>query len=433
METKRIALLGQPNSGKSTIFNTLTGMHQHVGNWPGKTVEKKEGIFTRGGVTYEVADLPGSYSLSANSEEEIITRDYIVKKDMDLVCILADGSQLERSLYMLADFAGIKTPAMLVVTMMDVAKEQGKEINTDKLSQRLGIPVAGLVAPDRKSYDVFFDTLEKALGNPKAVDDKALYELYENGTDKEIWQKAKALAEQAESGRRTAGWLAGKLLEQDEAVLREISMKAGKDTVKHLIAESADGALYTSDCKFRWIEGILKGAVSGKKEPSKLLGRFDRAAISTRWGKAIAVGIMLLSLIGSMLVAMPIMALGGALPGILNSALTAGLSAAGVSAGIIHFIESTFVTALGWVISMLGFVFGINLVFGLVEEVGYMARVSYAFDGTMGRLGLQGKAIMPILTGFGCTIGGAAGTRVMDTWGQRILTMAVVWAVPHMH
>lgn len=430
METKRIALLGQPNSGKSTIFNTLTGMHQHVGNWPGKTVEKKEGIFTRGGVTYEVADLPGSYSLSANSEEEIITRDYIVKKDLDLVCILADGSQLERSLYMLADFAGIKTPAMLVVTMMDVAKEQGKEINTDKLSQRLGIPVAGLVAPDRKSYDVFFDTLEKALGNPKAVDDKALYELYENGTDKEIWQKAKALAEQAESGRRTAGWLAGKLLEQDEAVLREISMKAGKDTVKHLIAESADGALYTSDCKFRWIEGILKGAVSGKKEPSKLLGRFDRAAISTRWGKAIAVGIMLLSLIGSMLVAMPIMALGGALPGILNSALTAGLSAAGVSAGIIHFIESTFVTALGWVISMLGFVFGINLVFGLVEEVGYMARVSYAFDGTMGRLGLQGKAIMPILTGFGCTIGGAAGTRVMDTWGQRLLTMAVVWAVP---
>ena len=143
-----------------------------------------------------------------------------------------------------------------------------------------------------------------------------------------------------------------------------------------------------------------------------------------------AVGIMLLSLIGSMVVAMPIMVLGGTLPGILNGALTAGLSAAGVSAGIVHFIESTFVTAIGWVISMLGFVFGINLVFGLVEEVGYMARVSYAFDGTMGRLGLQGKAIMPILTGFGCTIGGAAGTRVMDTWGQRLLTMAVVWAVP---
>lgn len=188
MQTKRIALLGQPNSGKSTIFNTLTGMHQHVGNWPGKTVEKKEGTFTRGGITYEVADLPGSYSLSANSEEEIITRDYIIKKDLDLVCILADGSQLERSLYMLADFVGIRTPAMLVVTMMDVAKEQGKEINTDKLSRKIGIPVVGLVAPDKKSYAVFYDTLEEALRNPKTVDDRALYELYERGIEKETWK-----------------------------------------------------------------------------------------------------------------------------------------------------------------------------------------------------------------------------------------------------
>lgn len=430
MQTKKIALLGQPNSGKSTVFNTLTGMHQHVGNWPGKTVEKKEGTFTRGGITYEVADLPGSYSLSANSEEEIITRDYIIKKDLDLVCILADGSQLERSLYMLADFAGIKTPAMLVITMMDVAKEQGKEINTDKLSKTLGIPVAGLVAPDKKSYAGFFDTLEEALNNPKTVDDRALYELYESGTEKERWKNAKALAEQVCDERRTAGWLAGKLLEQDAAVLREISVKSGKDMTKCLASESVEGTLYTSDCKFRWIESILKGAVSKKKESSKLLGRFDRAAISIRWGKPIAIGILLLSLVGSMVVAMPVMGLGGALPGILNSSLTTGLSSLGVSAGIIHFIESTFVTAIGWVITMLGFVFGINLVFGLVEEVGYMARVSYAFDGTMGRLGLQGKAIMPILTGFGCTIGGAAGTRVMDTWGQRILTMAVVWAVP---
>lgn len=138
-------------------------------------------------------------------------------------------------------------------------------------------------------------------------------------------------------------------------------------------------------------------------------------------------GIMLLSLIGSMVVAMPIMGFGGALPEIFNNFLTSALSSAVVSAGVIHFIESTFVTAIGWVISMLGFVFGINFVFGLVEEVGYMARVSYAFDGTMSKLSLQGKAIMPILTGFGCTIGGAAGTRVMDTWGQRVLTMALVW------
>ena len=105
MAERKIALLGQPNSGKSTIFNNLTGSRQHVGNWPGKTVEKKEGNFRYNGTTYRVADLPGSYSLSANSDEEVVTRNYIASGEAELVCILADASQLERSLFMLADYA----------------------------------------------------------------------------------------------------------------------------------------------------------------------------------------------------------------------------------------------------------------------------------------------------------------------------------------
>lgn len=123
---RKIALLGQPNSGKSTVFNTLTGAHQHVGNWPGKTVEKVEGEFTLNGTKYLVADLPGTYSLSANSDEEIVTRDHIASGGAELTCILADASQLERSLFMLADYAGINTPAMLVLTMTDVAKARAR-------------------------------------------------------------------------------------------------------------------------------------------------------------------------------------------------------------------------------------------------------------------------------------------------------------------
>ena len=116
-----IALLGQPNSGKSTLFNGLTGARQRVGNWPGKTVEKKEGYFDRDGIRYQVTDLPGTYSLSANSEEEIITRDYISSGQADVVCILADSSQLSRSLFMLADYAGIEFPAVLLLNLIDVA------------------------------------------------------------------------------------------------------------------------------------------------------------------------------------------------------------------------------------------------------------------------------------------------------------------------
>ena len=131
-----IALLGQPNSGKSTLFNALTGMRQHVGNWPGKTVEKKEGTFSHNGKDYLVADLPGTYSLSANSDEEMITRDYIASGKADVVCILADSSQLERSLYMLSDYAGIKVPCFLVLNMSDVAKEQGKSVDAKLIEDK---------------------------------------------------------------------------------------------------------------------------------------------------------------------------------------------------------------------------------------------------------------------------------------------------------
>lgn len=135
-ETMTIALLGQPNSGKSTFYNALTGAHQHVGNWPGKTVERNSGTFRYGGNTYTVADLPGTYSLAANSEEEIVTRDYIAGGEADLVCILADASQLERSLFMLADYAGIRVPAVLLLNMMDVAEGQGKAIDVPAIEKK---------------------------------------------------------------------------------------------------------------------------------------------------------------------------------------------------------------------------------------------------------------------------------------------------------
>ena len=206
----------------------------------------------------------------------------------------------------------------------------------------------------------------------------------------------------------------------------KVSAVSDKEAVKAFLAGNPDGSLYTSDCKFAWIENILSGVVTKTKKDSQLLTRFDRAAISKRWGKAIAIGIVLLGIILSMVVAAPIMTVGGQIPTLLYPLV----ESIGLPAWLTSFINGTIVTALGWVFSMAGFVFGINLVFGLLEEVGYMARVSYVFDNTMNKLGLQGKSIMPMLVSFGCTIGGAAGTRVIDSYGQRILTIALAWAVP---
>ena len=160
MAEKTIALLGQPNSGKSTLFNGLTGSRQHVGNWPGKTVERKDGFFSHNGITYKIVDLPGTYSLSANSDEEVVTRNYISSGEADLVCILADASQLNRSLFMLADYAGIHVPVVLLLNMMDVAEGQGKKINVTGLQKSLGIPVVPMVAADKKQYQPFFNLLE---------------------------------------------------------------------------------------------------------------------------------------------------------------------------------------------------------------------------------------------------------------------------------
>ena len=150
MENIKIALLGQPNSGKSTLFNGLTGSNQRVGNWPGKTVEKIEGKFSYKGTDYNIVDLPGAYGLSANSDEEVITREYIASGEADLIAVMADASQLNRSLFMLSDYAGIDIPVVLIVNMMDIAESQGKTIDIKGLQNSLNIPVLPIVAADKK-------------------------------------------------------------------------------------------------------------------------------------------------------------------------------------------------------------------------------------------------------------------------------------------
>lgn len=327
---------------------------------------------------------------------------------------------------MLADYAGINTPAMLVLTMTDVSKAQGKSVDAEKLSQKLGIPVVSLVAPDKKSYGSFYQALEESMKAPKRLSANALTTLYESGGQKAAYEKALSLVPADGIDQYSPAWLAAKLLEGDSVVAHKVSAVSDKEAVKAFLAGNPDGSLYTSDCKFAWIENILSGVVTKTKKDSQLLTRFDRAAISKRWGKAIAIGIVLLGIILSMVVAAPIMTVGGQIPTLLYPLV----ESIGLPAWLTSFINGTIVTALGWVFSMAGFVFGINLVFGLLEEVGYMARVSYVFDNTMNKLGLQGKSIMPMLVSFGCTIGGAAGTRVIDSYGQRILTIALAWAVP---
>ncbi len=423
-----IALLSQPNSGKSTLFNALTGLKQHVGNWPGKTVEQKEGHFAYNGRNYVVADLPGTYSLSANSDEEMITRDYIASGKADVVCILADSSQLERSLYMLADFAGIEVPCFLVLNMSDVAAQQGKSIRVDAIRERLGIPVVLFSATDKKDYAPFYEALTEAL------DKKSL--LNKDGLEAKLEQlpeyvSVREIIADVNDEHRSSMWLAVKSVEGDAPVTAQVKAKldpSKKAEFEQTVNSIEKGVVKTGECKFAWIDEVIEGSVDTKKKTVEM-GKFDRLITHKFWGKPVVVITILLGLLASFIPALPFMGIGSAL-GMIPDPLEQTLVAAGCPAIIAAIICDVFLRCLSFIIQMLGFVFGVTLVFGLLEEIGVMARISYVFDNTMAKLGLQGKSVMPFLVSFGCTMGGAAGTRVIDNWGQKVLTIALAWAIP---
>ncbi|MCR4789582.1 MAG: ferrous iron transport protein B [Treponemataceae bacterium] len=424
---KVIALLGQPNSGKSTLFNALTGMKQHVGNWPGKTVEKKEGFFEHNNQKYLVADLPGTYSLSANSDEEIITRDYIASSKADVVCILADSSQLERSLYMLSDYCGITLPTFLLLNMSDVASQQGKTIDADSISKKLGIPVLLFSAQDRKNYGAFYQALEKSLSEKTILKSETLEEKYEKI---ESFSKIKSLLQDNIIPGYSKTWLATKAIEADEPVCEKIKESLDENKKKEFenLSNIEKGVLLTGEAKFKWIDEILSGSVSSTSSTRKL-GKFDRMITHRIWGKPVVILTIILGLIASFIPALPFMGLGMAF-GSLVGPVANGLSSLGCPAFVTSLLTDVVIRSIGFIFQMLGFVFGVTLVFGLLEEIGVMARISYVFDNSMAKLGLQGKSVMPFLVSFGCTMGGAAGTRVIDNWGQKVLTIALAWAVP---
>ena len=427
---KKIALLGQPNAGKSTIFNGLTGLRQHVGNWPGKTVEKKEGKLNINGQEILVADLPGSYSLSANSDEEIVTRDYIISGNADLVLIIIDASQLERSLYMMADYAGIKVPAVLVLNLMDVAKQKGMSVDTDGLSKKLGIPVIPFIAADKKGYGDLKKKLAAALDDKQSMDASDFEAQFVNQNFG--YEKVRELVSPAEDSQVSALWYASKALEKDDNVMGILQKKLAKDKLQELkkTVDLIDGAALTSGkVKFDVVHNLTSQVLTKKAEIDGL-SKFDKIATGRISGKILALVMVLLAFAVAMMVAAPIMGVAGMIPGKLSEPIGKALTGWGVHPFLVTLISVVLLNIIFFVLSMAGFVLGVNFAFSIMEEVGYMARISFVFDNMMRRLGLQGKSICAFFMGLGCTMGGVTGTRVMDNYGQRLLAMALIWSVP---
>lgn len=400
---KTIALLGQPNAGKSTVFNGLTGAHQHVGNWPGKTVECKEGTFTHQGEEYNIIDLPGSYSLSAGSDEERITADYIQGGKADLVAVLVDSSQLERSLYMYVDFVGTKTPVVLLLNLMDVAEKKGIHIDTARLSERTGIPVIGFVASDTKRYGELKKSLAEAVAAAKVAEQSELMQYYRQDTVitfEELTQKVQET----------------NLFSREKAAIQELE-------------KTDKGLMVSGRHKYEYIDSLLADAVKKQDNKVELTG-FDKKALGKHSGKWIALGIIAAALIGAMILAAPVMAFGFSLATILSGPLEQLMIRMDVWQPLAELIYVVLPNVLAFTVSMAGFVLGVTFAFALIEDVGYMARISVVFNAAMEKLGLQGKSMCSLLMSMGCNMAGVAGSRVIDSSGQRFLTMILVWSIP---
>ena len=401
--SKTIALLGQPNSGKSTVFNGLTGAHQHVGNWPGKTVERMEGSFYYQDTEYHIIDLPGSYSLSAGSNEEQITADFIQSGKADLIAILVDSSQLDRSLYMYVDYIGTNTPVILILNLMDVAEKKGVQIEIQELSRRMGIPVVGFVASETKRYAELKKQLAHAAVNAKTADSAGLMKYY--AQDPKI--KFEEMAGRQKEDR---------LFTKERLAIRELE-------------KTDQGLMLSGKHKYEYMNELLEGAVKREDKDVKLSG-FDQKALGKHSGKWIAVGIIVAALALAMVVAAPVMGLGFGLAGVISEPLEQLMTSMKVWKPLAELVYVVLPNVLAFTISMAGFVLGVTFTFAIIEDVGYMARISVVFNSAMEKLGLQGKSVCSLLMSMGCNLAGVAGSRVIDHSGQRFLTMILVWSIP---
>ncbi len=424
-----IALAGQPNVGKSTIFNWLTGLNQHVGNWPGKTIEQKIGTFTHNGRQYTVVDLPGTYSLTANSEEERITRDYILRERPDVVVAVADAAVLERSLYLLTELIALPVPIILVLNMMDVAEHEGIQIEPKVLQAALGIPVVPMSATHGVGMDRLLSTIEAT------VDGRIPYtpsRPHISPEHQEVAEKLKAIVAPILPDLYPPDWVALKLLEGDGemiALVRERLSPEQWKAVDALLYRHEDAVLDIASARYAWIERMIRAAVTRPRVGQvSFTGRLDNVLTHPLWGMLI-----LLAVLGG--VFWLTYTIGAPLQGWMGdwAQKLADLSRQQLAAAppwLTALIADGLIGGVGLVITFLPILIIFFAVMAVLEDTGYMARIAYLTDRFMHAMGLHGKSFIPLLLGFGCNVPAVLGTRIIETKRARLLTILLAPLVP---
>jgi ferrous iron transport protein B len=425
-----IALVGQPNVGKSTVFNLLTGMNQHVGNWPGKTVERKEGNFKRGGKTYTLVDLPGTYSLSANSAEELITREFILTESPDLVVALVNAANLERSLYLVAELVTLPAPLLIVLNMMDVAKQEGYCIEPEVLEAALGVPVIALTATHNENIPFLVNAIQAVLANdvqlqPKTPTIRADHQ--------EVLDRVLTLLCPYPFSPYPREWVALKLLEGDTEITRKVKAALPDEewqTLHDLLKKHDDALLAIASGRYEWIGRMTRAAVTHPK-----IGQISLTDRLDRWAAHPLIGLIILGLVLGLVFWLTFTIGSPAQTWLENNAIiplgslvsNAMVEAPGWLRGV---IVDGVIGGVGSVLTFLPILIIFFASFGFLEDIGYMARAAFVMDKFMHWMGLHGKSFLPLFLGFGCNVPAVIGTRVIDSWKSRLLTILLAPLVP---
>ncbi len=433
-EPKRyvVALAGQPNVGKSTIFNLLTGLNQHVGNWPGKTVEQKVGHHRfREDVLLEIIDLPGTYSLTANSLEERIARDYIIQEHPDVVIVVADATHLERGLYLLAEVLALPVKAVFAINMMDLAEEEGIRIEPHVLEAALGIPVIPMAANRNEGVRELVDMVVAVAEGSRSV----------NPVRPELAGPIQALKEDIEAQLNNyvprpypVDWVVLKLLEGDQEITEKVKSWVPAECWRSLserLHHHEDSILAVVSSRYEWVARLLRAAVHEiRRGRISLTDRLDKIAIHPVWGWLVLVAVLGSVFFLTYTVALPLQEwLESSLVIPAQTWVKQTLSGRAPE-WLVDLVSDGVLGGAGTVLTFLPILAVFFTFMAVLEDSGYLARAAYMVDRCMHWMGLHGKSFLPLFLGFGCNVPAVMGTRILESPLNRLLTILLIPLVP---
>ncbi len=429
----RVALAGNPNCGKTTLFNALTGSNQYVGNWPGVTVEKKEGTAHIGDREVTVVDLPGIYSLSPYSMEEIVSRDFIIGEAPDCVIDIVDATNLERNLYLTAQLLELERPTVVALNFMDEVEKRGDKIDVDRLSKELGVPVVPITARTGEGIEQLLHTAHRQMHLGVTIEPDDLYDDYTHDIHHRM---GKLLHDYAYAANLPAHWAAIKLLEGDAIVEKALDLPPEvKRQLDALVAEYenssdlGDRETLIADSRYQYIQrvvgvSVVKGDVSGELTFSE---KIDRVVTHRLWAIPLFLCTMLVMFVITFGPFGAWLSDGvGAGMDALSAWLAPALEGIGVSAVVISLICDGIIAGVGGVLTFLPQIALLFFFLSLLEDSGYMSRAAFIMDRALRRFGLSGKAFIPMLMGFGCSVPAIMGARTMENEKDRRMTILLV-------